>query len=318
MTATDGAASGSRTSSEMPLARIPPTPSVELQALVERAVVVALGAASLVATVVANALARSFDTEEVGLEGRGGRPSVPEPPARLAGALLGLAVEATRWSTRAAPPIARRFGQVLSIAGDLPPVRLAGSRLEDVLQRLDASWGDGRPRREEAASAFIQSLMTEVVDATLDHIDLTSLALERIDVDRFVDAMDLNSLIDRVDMDHALERIDLNEVVERIDIQRIVARVDVNELAAKVDLEAMIERLELAKIAEEVIDELDVGELIRDSTGSMATETVEGIRVQGMNADRFVSRLVDRAFGRRDNDDPRTSGGNGRRSEPGR
>jgi hypothetical protein len=314
MTATDDAAAGSRTSSEMPLARIPPTPSVELQALVGRAVVVALGAASLVATVVANALARSFDTETSRREG----PSVPEPPARLAGALLGLAVEATRWSTRAAAPVARRLGEAVSIAGDLPPIRLAGSRLEDVLQRLDASWGDGRPRREEAASAFIQSLMTEIVDATLDHMDLTSLALERIDVDRFLDAMDLNSLIDRVDIDRALERIDLNEVVARIDIERIVARVDVDELAAKVDLEAMIERLELPKIAEEVIDELDVGELIRDSTGSMATETVEGIRIQGMNADRFVSRLVDRAFGRRDNDDPRTPGGNGRPSGPGR
>lgn len=277
MTASDDAASDSRTSSEMPLARIPPAPSVELQALVERAVVVALGAASVVATVVANALARSFDTEEGGLEGRGGRPSVPEPSARLAGALLGLAVEATRWSTRAAPPIARRFGQVLSIAGDLPPVRLAGSRLEDVVQRLDTSWGDGRPRREEAASAFTKSLMTEVVDTTLDQIDITSL------------------------------------VLERIDMERILASVDVNELAAKVDLEAMIDRLDLAKIAEEVIDELDVGELIRDSTGSMATETVEGIRVQGMNADLFVSRLVDRAFGRRDNDDARNLGGNGPR-----
>jgi hypothetical protein len=314
LTATDDAASGSRTTSEMPLARIPPTPSVDLQALLERGVVVALGAASLVAAVVANALGRSFDTEAGRREGR----PVPKPPAPLAGAMLGLAVEATRWSARAAGPVARRLGEALSIAGDLPPIRLAGSRLEDVLQRLDASWGDGRPRREEAARAFIQSLMTEIVDATLDHMDLTSLALERIDVDRILDAMDLNSLIDRVDIDRALKRIDLNEVVARIDIERIVARVDVDELAAKVDLEAMIERLELAKIAEEVIDELDVGELIRDSTGSMATETVEGIRIQGMNADRFVSRLVDRAFGRRDNDDRRTPGGNGRPSGPGR
>ena len=260
----------------MPLARIPPTPSVDLQVLLERAVVVALGAASLVAAALTNALGRSFDTEA----GRGGRPTVPEPPVRLAGALLGLAVEATRWSTRAAPPIARRFGRVLSIAGDLPPVRLAGTRLEDVVQRLDTSWGEGRPRREEAASAFIKSLMTEVVDTTLDQIDLTSLALERIDM------------------------------------ERIFARVDVDELAARVDLAAMVERLDLAKIAEEVIEELDVGELIRDSTGSMATETVEGIRVQGMNADLFVSRLVDRAFGRRDNDDARNLGGNRRPRGP--
>jgi hypothetical protein len=169
---------------------------------------------------------------------------------------------------------------VLSIAGDLPPIRLAGGRLKDVVQRLDVSWGDGQPRREEAASAFIKSLMTEVVDTTLDQIDLTSLALERIDM------------------------------------ERILARVDVDELAARVDLAAMVERLDLAKIAEEVIEELDVGELIRDSTGSMATETAEGIRVQGMNADLFVSRLVDRAFGRRDNDDARILGGNRRPRGP--
>ena len=312
--ATDDADSGSRMRSEMPLARIPPTPAVDLQALLGHAVVVALGAASLVAAAVTNALGRSFDTEV----GRRVGASVQGPSGPLVGAMLGLAVEATRWSSRAAAPVARRFGEALSIAGDLAPIRLAGSRLEDVLQRLDASWGDGRPRREEAASAFILSLMTEIVDATLDHIDLTALAVERIDVDRILDAMDVNSLIDRVDIDRALERIDLNEVVERIDIQRIVARVDVDELAAKVDLEAMVERLELAKLAEEVIDELDVGELIRDSTGSMATETVEGIRVQGMNADRFVSRLVDRAFGRREDDDPRAPGGNGRSSGPGR
>jgi hypothetical protein len=124
--------------------------------------------------------------------------------------------------------------------------------------------------------------MTDVVDTTLDQIDLTSLALARIDM------------------------------------ERILARVDVNELAARVDLAAMVERLDLAKIAEEVIEELDVGELIRDSTGSMATETVEGIRVQGMNADIFVSRLVDRAFGRRGDDDARAPRGNGRPSRPGR
>jgi hypothetical protein len=35
----------------------------------------------------------------------------------------------------------------------------------------------------------------------------------------------------------------------------------------------------------------------------MATETAEGLRVQGMNADRFVSRLVDRAFGGRGSGD---------------
>lgn len=206
----------------------------------------------------------------------------------MAGALLGLAVEAARWSSRESSPVARRLGQLRSFAGDLPPVRIAGARFEDLLTRLDASWEDGRPRREQAASAFVDSLMNEFVAAALDHLDLTSIALERIDVDRFLDAIDVNS---------------------------IAGRVDVDALAGKVDINAMVQRLELARIAQQVIDELDVGEIIRDSTGTMATETVEEIRVQGMNADRFVSRIVDRAFGRRGTDDAHSLGSNGQPNE---
>jgi hypothetical protein len=38
---------------------------------------------------------------------------------------------------------------------------------------------------------------------------------------------------------------------------------------------------------------VDVGELIRESTGTMATETVDALRVQGMHADRVLGRVVD-------------------------
>jgi hypothetical protein len=47
-----------------------------------------------------------------------------------------------------------------------------------------------------------------------------------------------------------------------------------------------------------VIDELDLTEIARASTGTMATETVDSLRVQGMSADRAVSRLVDRLLRR--------------------
>jgi hypothetical protein len=311
MTATDDSAPVPESS--VALARIPPSPSVELQALLEHAVVVTLGLASLVASVMTTVLARSLGVDAAGVDGPRGELPISRRP-RTAGALLGLAVEAGRWSTRGMSPVTRGIGQLLSIAGDLPPLRLAADRFDDVLTRLDTSWGDGRPRRQEAASEFIDALMAEVVGAALDHVDLTSLALERIDVERILDAMDVNSIVDRVDVERALKRIDLDDVVERIDVGRIVARVDIDAIAERVDLDALIQRLELASIAEQVIDELDVGEIIRDSTDSMATETVEGIRVQGMNADRFVSRVVDRAFGRRGNDDENRPGNDGHAS----
>jgi hypothetical protein len=283
MTAIDESASVPRTSPEVALARIPPASSTEVGELLVRAVVVGLGAASLAAAVVTNALARSLGVEATAREGSRDELPVLTPP-RIAGAFFGLGVEVGRWSTREASQVARRLRPLLSFVGQLPPVRLAGNRFEDLVPRLDASWKDGRAQREETASAFVDALVAEIVDAALDHVDLTSLALERIDVNRLLDAMDVNSIVDRVDVD---------------------------ALAERVDLDALVQRLELVRIAQQVIDELDIGEIIRDSTGSMATETVEGIRVQGMNADRFVSRLVDRAFGRRGNDDARSLGRNG-------
>ena len=56
---------------------------------------------------------------------------------------------------------------------------------------------------------------------------------------------------------------------------------------------------DLAAIAEGVIEELDLAAIIRGSTETMAAETVDGIRVQGLHADRFVARVVDRTLHRR-------------------
>jgi hypothetical protein len=139
MRATEDSASVSRTSSEVALARIPPAPSVEPQALLERAVVVTLGAASLVAAVVTDALARSLGVEAAGLVGKRDDPSVPGRPPRVVRAMLGLTIEAARWSTRGARPVTRRLAPLLSFAGDLPPIRRAGARLEESLR-------DSRPR----------------------------------------------------------------------------------------------------------------------------------------------------------------------------
>jgi len=77
-----------------------------------------------------------------------------------------------------------------------------------------------------------------------------------------------------------------------------VDRIDVDAVAAKLDVEAVVRRLDLAAIAREVVDELDLPEIIRESMGSMTGETVGGIRVQSMNADRAISRLVDRLLQR--------------------
>jgi hypothetical protein len=64
----------------------------------------------------------------------------------------------------------------------------------------------------------------------------------------------------------------------------------------------------VVSIAQTVIDELDIPALVRDSSATMATETVGGIRVQAVNADRVVARAVDRMLFRRTQRNPGGSG----------
>lgn len=54
-------------------------------------------------------------------------------------------------------------------------------------------------------------------------------------------------------------------------------------------------QLDLARVAREVIDDIDLPEIIRSSTGSVASETVRDVRMQAIEADEAVSRWFGRA-----------------------
>ena len=154
----------------------------------------------------------------------------------------------------------------------------------------------------DAATSFLGSLVPEIAQGLADQVDLTALVRERIDVNAIVEDVDIDRILDRVDLDALIDRVDVDEIVARVDVDAVLARVDVNRAAdevdvdrviARADLVAIVDRLDLAAIAEEVIDEIDLPRLVRESTGIMANETVQTVRVQGMNADRLVSRVVD-------------------------
>jgi hypothetical protein len=67
-----------------------------------------------------------------------------------------------------------------------------------------------------------------------------------------------------------------------------------------VDIATIVSRVDLPGLTEQVMDEVDVGEIIRESSGTMAAETVDALRDQGMRADHLVNRIVDRVLGRKD------------------
>jgi hypothetical protein len=144
------------------------------------------------------------------------------------------------------------------------------------------------------------------LDALVASVDITQVA-DRVDVDAIVRRADVNAIANRIDIDAIAERIDigsviaridLNELADRIDIGRLIARIDVDAIVATVDLDAVVDRIDVLGIAEYLINEIDLPEIIRDSTGTMASQVVRGARMQSIDADEAVSRLVDRVLRR--------------------
>jgi len=94
-------------------------------------------------------------------------------------------------------------------------------------------------------------------------------------------------------------RADFDAVIDRIDLDAVAAKLDVDAVVARADLDAVIERIDIVGIIGEVLDVIDLPAIIRDSSGSMASETVRGVRMTGINADDALSRVVERALFRR-------------------
>jgi hypothetical protein len=326
-TVDESSASPERLGKVVPL-RVAAQPPPPLEQLVEQTFRIAIGMTALASEVLAEAVARTLGREPFA-EGEAPGDETTRPASGVplvAGAAIGVAVEGAKWGARAATTMVRSaelfFSLVTSPGFVQEPLRQAGGRLGG----FDARWREQRPRDEEAAAAFLRLLVPQVVDAALDQIDLNELVAQRIELDRVIDGLDLDRVISRLDIDAIVARIDLDRILERVDvaalvervpvdeivsrldldaivasvdIDQVVRRVDVQAVADSLDLQALVRRLDLAAIASEVIEELDLMRLIQDAVGSMTNETVGGIRVQSMNADRAISRLRARVLGGR-------------------
>lgn len=58
----------------------------------------------------------------------------------------------------------------------------------------------------------------------------------------------------------------------------------------------VVDQLDLARMARGVIDEIDLPEIIRVSTGSVASESIRDVRIQAIQADQAVGRWFDRVL----------------------
>src|SRR6185436_7460259 len=131
------------------------------------------------------------------------------------------------------------------------PLRAVGGEVARWAER-----GRVEQRRGRAtAETFLRDLVPEVVRAVL----------EQIDIDAVVAEVDLDRILDRVDMERVLGRIDMDEVITRVDVNRVVERIDVDAVIGRVDVNAVVNRVDLPGITEQVMDEVNIGEVIRES-----------------------------------------------------
>lgn len=124
-----------------------------------------------------------------------------------------------------------------------------------------------------AVNAALDRLVPQIADAIIERIDLTDVVLEQVDLHRIVVS--------------ALDSLDLTEVV--------LERVDINAIVEQADIDSVIDRVPILPLANYVIDEINLPQIIRDSTSGIAGDALNTMRRQSAGADDLVSRIVDRA-----------------------
>ncbi|MGZ5415650.1 MAG: hypothetical protein ACXWDI_00595 [Nocardioides sp.] len=231
-------------------------------------------------------------------------PVVKSPVVELA---VDVVVGTVAYSLDVAASVAERAAPVLG------PVARTALRPAVLPTRLQpAHWLEAAARRgflqRRAAAHEVGLLLDELVPVVLDEVvrrtDLTALVMKHVDLDDVVEGVDLDAAVSRVDLDAVASRLDVDAVAQRLDIEAVLNRLDLTQVVLqRVDLDLLVrevlDHLDLASLAAEVIDAVDLPEIIRDSTGSMASETVMGARMQGIAADETVARVRDRLLLRR-------------------
>ncbi|HEX2360612.1 MAG TPA: hypothetical protein VHI11_00925 [Jiangellaceae bacterium] len=169
-----------------------------------------------------------------------------------------------RTAARIARPIA-----TLVLRPPLVPTALHPARGVDALARLGAQQ---RATTGRDLERIVAAMVPAVVDRVLRQLPLTELVKEHVDIDA---------------------------IVADVDLDAVVARIDLDAIAGRLDVEAIISRIDLIGLADDVIEGIDLPEIIRASTGTVASEVVRGVRMQSIDADEAVARVVDRLFLRR-------------------
>jgi hypothetical protein len=206
----------------------------------------------------------------------------------VAAASAGFAIEAVRAIGQLAAAVESGLAGPASATARSP---LVG----DLLAHWAAVWRQASEDQPTAGETAQRAL-----DRVLGMLDLTALIRSHVDVQAIAADVDVNGLLDDLDVDGLAARIDMAALTRRIDVDGLASRIDVDALARRIDLDALIARLDLARLASDVIEELDLADLVRDAAAETTSEGVRVVRLRGVGADRAIRRAVDRVLSRRD------------------
>jgi hypothetical protein len=181
------------------------------------------------------------------------------------------------------------FGSVVDRI-DIPAI-VAGLDIDAIVREVDI---DAIVRQVD-----IDAIVSRVdIDAIVKRIDVDAI-VDRVDIDAIVERVDIDAIAKRIDVDAIVDRVDINAIAKRIDLDAIMERIDINAIVSRVDVDAIVRRLDLVDLADEIVNGIDLPEIIRQSSGAMASDVVLDARMQSIDADVAIARLVDRIIRRR-------------------
>jgi hypothetical protein len=207
-------------------------------------------------------------------------------------------VATSRRVTRRVAPVARLLARPPGVPTELQ----AGHWVDRLAERGSAV----RPRLAAVLARELDRWLPVVLQQAMRRLDLTALVLENVDLDRIITKVDIDAVVRRVDVDAIAQQLDLDAVLARLDVDEVAARLDVERVLDRLDLtavvlarvdlhkvmDAVLAELDVVALAQEVIDAVDLPEIIRESSGAMASDTVRGARVRSIAADDALGRVM--------------------------
>ncbi len=286
----------------------PEPPALGLTGFLRRASDLGLGAASIAASAAVDAIERFVPGEPADSVDEVTAPGV----VRLVpGALMGAGLVAQRRMLDVSARVERGLADVAGTLARAPFVGAPVRATEGYLERWSDVGEIEQARNRALVTEFVRRLAPELATAVVAQLDMDSLMtqlpidsivatvdidalLDKVDVEGIIDRVDVEKIIDRVDVEKIIDRVDVEKIIDRVDVEKIIDRVDINAIVGRVDMQGIMGEIDIAPMAQDIIATVDIGAIVRQSTGSITGDVVDGGRLTAMRIDGFIDRVADR------------------------